>query len=113
MNDITDFQAQAATVALVKMFKGSYFSICELDELAKLIGVTLGGPDYKALSILHCVNWADMPDPFRIQVRDKCVELLGLPPIIIDSTARKEPDIPQPTPQSRGGGLLRLLWSRK
>lgn len=113
MNDLTEFQAQAAAVALVKMFKGRHFSICDLDELAKLIGVTLGGADYDALRNLHCVNWADMPEPLRNQVREKCVELLGLPPIIIDSTARKEPDIPQPTPESRGGGLLRLLWSRK
>lgn len=84
MDGLTQFQAQAAGIALHKMLLGHHFSICDLDSLAKLVGVELGGKDYQALRGLHCMNWADIPEPLRTQAREKIVELLGLPPMIIE-----------------------------
>lgn len=84
MNELTSFQAMAANVALHNMLHGRHFSICDLDGLAKLIGKEIGGADYQALRGLHCVNWADMPEPLRTQAREKIVELLGLPPMVIE-----------------------------
>lgn len=84
MSELTQFQAQAANVALNTLLSGRSFSICDLDSIAKLIGVELGGRDYQALRVLHCVSWADMPEPLRQQTREKVVEILGLPPVIIE-----------------------------
>ena len=94
MHELTQFQAQAANLALHKMLHGQHFSICDMDKLAKLIGVPLGGKDYEALHGLHCVNWMDMPEPLRTQAKEKVVELLGLPPLVIEGekSAPKEAD---------------------
>lgn len=95
MNELTQFQAQAAAVALHKILHGNHFSICDLDKLAKLIGTPLGGKDYEALNGLHCVNWMDMPEPLRTQAREKVVELLGLPPLVMEARKvypAKEPE---------------------
>ncbi len=112
MNTLSNFQATAAAVALNKMFSGTHFSICDLDKLASLIGVQLGGLDYQALHNLHCVKWSDMPPMLREQVREKSIELLGLPPEIIDSTAKREPEVPQPSAETRGGIRL-AFWKPK
>lgn len=105
MHELTNFQAQAANLALHNLLHGRHFSICDLDKLAKLIGVQLGGKDYEALHGLHCVNWADMPEPLRTQAKEKVVELLGLPPLVID--ARKvEPREPAKEPERK----LRLAF---
>jgi hypothetical protein len=98
MHELTQFQAQAATVALNKLLYGQHFSICDLDKLGKLLGVELGGKDYEAMHGLHCVNWGDMPAQLRTQAREKVVELLGLPPLVIEGekaapeAAHKEPE---------------------
>lgn len=55
MNELTQFQAMAANIALKKCLYSGHFSVCDLRELAKLIGVELGGQDYQALQVLHGV----------------------------------------------------------
>lgn len=84
MNELTQFQAQAASIALHKLLYGDTFYISDLDGLAKLLGVQTGGPDYQALRGLHCMKWAELPEPLRTQAREKAVELLGLPPLVIE-----------------------------
>ncbi len=106
MNKLTQFQAQAASITLHKLLYGDNFYISDLNELAKLIGKEIGGRDYDALHGMHCMKWAEIPEPLRTQAREKVVELLGLPPIVIE--AKKMPDIPQPEPESRG--KLRLAF---
>ena len=52
-------------LALDKMLnRGSHFSICTIDKLAKAIGTNCAlHPDYRYLSNLHCVNYSEMsPD---------------------------------------------------
>ena len=99
MNELTQFQAQAANIALHKLLCGSNFYISDFDALAKLIGKEVGGRDYEALRGLHCMTWAEIPDPFRSQTREKIVELLGLPPMVIEGEksapgekTRREPE---------------------
>lgn len=51
----------AAMTALNKMFKAGHFSICTVEQVAKLLDVI---PDREAMLILrplHCVDYADMP----------------------------------------------------
>jgi len=106
MHNLTQFQAQAANITLHKLLTGDHFYISDLDKLAKLIGVQLGGKDYEALHGMHCMRWAEIPEPLRTQAREKVIELLGLPPPAIE--AQKKPDIPQPGHESRNG--LRLAF---
>ena len=95
--------AQSA-VSITKVIHGlslttsvtSSFSICQLDKLADLLGRkwACSGPDYKALSNLHCVDYADMGPELTMQVRQKSVEILGLVPTVVDAEfkeARREP----------------------
>lgn len=71
MHELTQFQAQAANLALHKMLHGTHFSICDLDKLAKLIGVPLGGglqPKQKVGGLAEAVKMArggDAPIPFK------------------------------------------------
>jgi len=73
---LDSFQQQAATVAVKKMFQGSYFSICDLDALITLIGCILPTKDYQALKCLHCVQWSDMPPELRNVVMERVVGIL-------------------------------------
>ena len=96
MTNLSEFQQRAAAVALVNMLNGNHFSICQLDKLADLLGrkSACSGPDYKALSNLHCVDYADMGPELTMQVRQKSVEILGLVPTVVDAEfkeARREP----------------------
>lgn len=101
MNELTEFQAQAANIALKMIMTSHHFSICDFDSLAKSIGAQVGGPDYNALRNLHCVDWADMPEPMRRMAREKIVELLGLPPLVME--------MEKPEPE-RHGGVRLAFW---
>lgn len=108
MNNLTEFQQRAAAMGLVKMLKGKHFSICDLDKLADLLDRkgAMGGKDYVALKNLHCVDYADMGHELTQQVREKCVELLGLAPQIVDAEFRDVPAEPMHKPAKR----LRLAF---
>lgn len=86
MNQLTEFQQRAATLAVVKMLGGKNFSICDLDALAETMGRKsyMGGVDYAALRGIHCMDWADMGPELARMTREKCLELLGLPPTVVD-----------------------------
>lgn len=105
---MTEFQALAAATALRKLLHGSsYFSICELDTIAKLMGKDIGGPDYTALHALHCVHWANMPPGLPAKVRDKVYEMLGLPEAPIEHADHAAAPTHEETPPKRG---LRLAF---
>jgi hypothetical protein len=117
MNDMTEFQQRAVAVATIKMLSGKHFSICDLDAIAKTMGVEqqLAGRDYQALRALHCIDWADMGRDLTRQVREKCLELLGLPPAVIDVAIHDRSEAqPAPASQPSGRGLFGLpLWKRR
>lgn len=111
MNDLTEFQERAAAAATVKMLGGKNFSICDLDAIAKTIGreCALAGRDYAALRSVHCMDWADMgPDLARL-TREKCLELLGLPPQTIEVLTPVRPEEKPAEPAKR----LRLAFWRQ
>lgn len=111
MSDVTEFQGRAASVATVKMFMGQHFSICDLDAIAKTVGRQgfLAGRDYDALRALHCINWADMGPELTQMVRQKCLDLLGLPPEVIDVLT---PEAATP-PRERPARLRLAFWRSK
>lgn len=86
MNDLTEFQKRACAVAVVKMLNGRHFSVCDLEAIAKTMGREsfMAGRDYQALRAVHCVEWVDMGPELSRMTRDKCLELLGLPPQIVE-----------------------------
>lgn len=92
MNELTEFQQRACAIGVVKMLSGKSFSICDLDALAKTIGQEsqMAGKDYAALRTVHCIDWADMGPELTTMVREKCLELLGIPKSAIESVCSRE-----------------------
>lgn len=107
----TDFQLRATSTALDSMFRKQWFDITILDNVAKVLGRHVGGKDYDALRAVHCVNYADMHPDLRRMVRTKVLELLGVPPDIIDVDV-EQPSAPQAQPES-GRRWLSFFGSRK
>ena len=110
MSDLSEFHQRAAAVAVNKMLTGRHFSICDLDTLGKLLGRTqhLAGVDYQALHALHCVDWGDMDPDLRRMVREKCLELLGLPPHVVDMPEARSAEPKGAEPAKQRGILERL-----
>lgn len=74
---LTKFQAEVATVSLKKMLNGGHFSICEIDRIGEMAGVSpKQHQDYKTLSALHCVSWGDMPPGLAAEVKHKTIDML-------------------------------------
>jgi len=79
MVEVSDFQKKACALSLYNMLESKgHFDICAIRDIAGVLGVKLGGPDYAALSTLHCVDWGSMPKDFRDDVKRKCFEVLEL-----------------------------------
>ena len=109
MTEMTEFQQRASAIAVKKMLQGRYFSVCDLDAIAKTMGreSELAGRDYAALRAVHCVEWADMGPDLARMTREKCLELLGLSGLTISITPDREAEKP-PAPAKH----LRLAFWR-
>ena len=106
MNELTAFQAQAANLTLHNILNGTTLYISDVTGLANLLGTQIGGKDYEAIRGLHCFKWADIPEPLRTQVKEKIIELLGLPPPVIDIKSYP----PQEEPQEPEKKLRLAFW---
>ena len=60
-NNVSTLQDMVVMTALNKMFKQGHFSICTIDEVAKVLKVYPSGEEYSLLRVLHCVDYKDMP----------------------------------------------------
>lgn len=109
MNDLTEFQQRACAVAVVKMLRGKHFSVCDLQAIAKTMGRegALAGRDYAALQSVHCVDWVDMGPELARMTREKCLELLGLPPQTLDMV---EPQREAEKPSEPAKRLRLAFW---
>lgn len=72
----TELERRAVALALKKMFKENHFSICTVDQCLATLGLQRTS-DYKALSQMHCINWADMGEATRIEVMNAVLRMLG------------------------------------
>lgn len=92
MDQLTEFQQRACALGVVKLLNAKHFDICDLRALAKTMGreQMLAGKDFAALQTMHCVDWVDMGPELATMVREKCLELLGLPQAAIDSVCTRE-----------------------
>ena len=109
MTDLTEFQQRACAVAVVKMLQGKHFDICALDSIAKTMGVqhAMAGRDYAALRGLHCVDWADMGPELARMTREKCLEMLGLPPRTVEMV---QPESSNEKPSEPAKRLRLAFW---
>lgn len=88
-----NFQKAAVVTAMKKMFKGSHFSICDVDKWLKITGAIPNQQDYETLSALHCVYWNEMSSELRQMVFDKTIEMLsceGFDLSVLDMTFNNE-----------------------
>lgn len=109
MDDLTEFQQRACAAAMVKILTGSkHFNVCDLDAIAETMGrkSALAGRDYAALRAVHCMDWANMGPDLARQVREKCFELLGLPPQTVEMVQPERKAEAREEPAKR----LRLAW---
>ena len=107
MNDLTEFQQRAAAQAMVKLLQGDTFYTSDVRKLADLFGRQLGGKDWAAMEPLHCVKWGDMDPELRRMLREKVLELLGLPPQVIDAV---EPQRHAEKPSEPSKRLRLAFW---
>jgi hypothetical protein len=60
---MSDEDKRLAAVALENMFrKETFFSICTVDKVCRLMGCPQSGKAYERLNLLHCTRWGDIPD---------------------------------------------------
>lgn len=79
--DVNEFKVQAAIVAFNKLFKNSFFSICDFDHIAKTLNIHPDGKIYPSLRALHCVRYMDMDNALRRALPGMCLRALNMEPI--------------------------------
>lgn len=110
MNDLTEFQQRAAAAAVAKLLNGDTFYTSDVRKLADLFGRQLGGKDWLAMEPLHCVKWMDMEPDLRRMLREKVLELLGLPPQVIDTVTPARSEAPRESPSEPARRLRIAFW---
>lgn len=108
MEGLTEFQQRAAAAGVIKALNGDTFYTSDVRKLAELLGRQVGGRDWTAMEPLHCMKWGDMDPDLRRMLREKVLEVLGLPPEVINVIEPERPAEPPAAPAQR----LRLAWWR-
>jgi len=57
------------------MFAKGYLNICTVDKCMEIAGMVRGGPTYKLLAALHCINFKDMPPELQSKITAMIGEL--------------------------------------
>jgi hypothetical protein len=107
MDHLTEFQQRAAAHAVVKLLNGDTFYTSDVRKLAELLKRPLGGPDWLAMEPLHCVKWGDMEPDLRRMLREKVLDVLGLPPQTLDMVT---PGVSAEKPNAPAGRLRLAFW---
>lgn len=73
-----DLKQQIVVMSLKKMMRSSFFSICEVHDAGKVLGINpRHSPSYDMLYALHCVHWNTMPNDVRKAVPGMIMECLA------------------------------------
>lgn len=80
MFDYNETQAEIAVTALNKMMRSSFFDICVVDSVAKMLNVHPRSETYKLLRPLHCVHFSEMPASLKAKLPAMIADCLGDPP---------------------------------
>lgn len=76
MSDIKMLTVQAA---LRKLTEQSYFDICAIDKIVKLLDVKPDADAYAILNTLHCVDYNKMPAELLAALPDVIMKVLKSP----------------------------------
>lgn len=101
----------AVQTALAHMITKGWMDICTIDKAIKSIGCTPDAEAYRALHLLHCVHFKDMPSELRAAIPELIAKVLGGDPIELHLPA-SEPapsrTYSEPAAPAKPG-LLRML----
>ena len=115
----TDLRDIAAVTALNKMMDQGWFSICTIDNVAKLLGRNPNGQAYDILNALHCVHFDKMPPVLRDEIPALIEQCLDCAPThrFTSVSRHRVIDITPPAAETKleraekpRRGLLRLMW---
>jgi hypothetical protein len=70
------FRDGALVLGLQKLFANPFFSVCQVETLVKLAGVSLTKEESDVFHALHCVNYGDMPPGYKRVLFEKVVAVL-------------------------------------
>lgn len=105
-----ELQKMAAIAALNKMMQQGYVSICTIDSIAKMLGVTPPAAPYAILNTLHCVNFSGMSQELKQAVPGLIKQCIDLEPDYRFSPREITVDrVVEASPPEKRGGILRLL----
>lgn len=76
MASMDEFRQLALQQAVKDLFSKSYFSICKVREVSKLLRITPRGDIMDELQAFHCVDYADMNPRAKELLQSKVVEAL-------------------------------------
>lgn len=73
-----EFKKEALRLKLDKILnRDSFFSVCAIDSLAKMIGVNArANPEYRQLKALHCVDYDEMSEEMKAELPNKIMRCL-------------------------------------
>jgi hypothetical protein len=72
-----DVKLTAIQTSFQQMVEKGHFSICTAKQAARLLGVSFSGEQETFMELLHCVNFADMPDAVRAELQWVLEEVLS------------------------------------
>lgn len=72
--------------AVENLFEKSYFDICILDKLLKIIQARQAGPAYEMLRLMHCVDYGKMAPELRDRIPHLVNECLRQKENVMDAT---------------------------
>ncbi len=77
-----EFGMLALKQAVNKLFQERHFSICTLDNIADMMGVSPNRKIYNQLRAFHCVDYGSMDNRTKELLQQKVVECLRGDPIL-------------------------------
>lgn len=83
---MTTFQIEAAKLSLKQMMAKGHFSICVIDKILKMTGGVPNAEDYKALRLLHCVDFKEFTPAMRLEFPGILKRVLESPSMEIEVT---------------------------
>jgi hypothetical protein len=79
---MSEFKELAIKRQVSEMFAGSSFSICDVDSIAKLLGISVNRSIRDQLAVYHCVDWSSMTDREKELIQENVVIALRGDPIL-------------------------------
>jgi hypothetical protein len=72
---VNELERLAVQTAMKKLLSSTYFDITALRNCLEIAGVIPDGKTMRALNVLHCVHYADMPKELLEQLPETIVSL--------------------------------------